>query len=389
VFPDVPQEREPAHVGDGSIRLPSRRSDARSPPLANLTPERHGCDERPSPGERTCAVRMERHLYPGLMSAPFGTSWSIVAHPSAVAEGPLRLPEAALAAAPPSLRTTEEFLPKKPKEGSCRLCGNAVPLTKEHVPQKAVTAMRRVRRHTLEEHLARLDIGDPLPGGEAVQGGTWGYTLCQTCNNKTGEWYGNEYKRWCGGALSALKEIAIELGVDTESPGSMNRFADILNERDQEFTYEARLDEADVGSFVRQVLTMMCTVTATWELTTQHPEIERIVLGQEPLPLPDALVLTTGLYVGPVIRLNGPTCVAVGEEWRWVAEIAYPPFVHYLVLAASGPVEPDGFNSGALTTNAPGVKVSDFPATMHLALGNNPYPGDYRTVATIRGTATQ
>lgn len=79
----------------------------------------------------------------------------------------------------------------KDKYGSCKLCGNTTALTYEHVPPK--NAHNKNRFYIFPSDSS---INDPFlekPKGKPEQGGIGYYSLCESCNTKTGAWYGKSY----------------------------------------------------------------------------------------------------------------------------------------------------------------------------------------------------
>src|SRR5438445_12125382 len=76
--------------------------------------------------------------------------------------------------------------------GVCKICGNHRELSKEHIPTSAgfnsgdYKVQRSDRHKTKEVNVWRT---------EKKQGGYFSYVLCAECNNRTGQWYGGEYKK--------------------------------------------------------------------------------------------------------------------------------------------------------------------------------------------------
>lgn len=80
-----------------------------------------------------------------------------------------------------------------------------------------------MRAHSLDEYLRRED--EELPGGGLRQGGMWGYTLCEPCNNLTGRLYVPEYGRWAVTAVNALAEARVNVNeVDRQTAPVPGRF---------------------------------------------------------------------------------------------------------------------------------------------------------------------
>lgn len=84
------------------------------------------------------------------------------------------------------------------KFGKCHLCGKHTMLTFEHIPpQKANNAkgVHAIKGNTLMYHIGRAKKPWDLSGlrYKNMQRGMGEYTLCENCNNLTGEWYARDY----------------------------------------------------------------------------------------------------------------------------------------------------------------------------------------------------
>ncbi len=322
------------------------------------------------------------------MAGDESSGWAFLVnpgHPAAV-DPAGALPGDALAAAPAGVtRHRGPVLPRQPLTAPCRLCGETRPLTREHIPPRATSYLGPQRGQRLEEWLSRDDLDSPMTG-YPTQGGIWGYTLCEPCNSFTGREYGAEHKRWVYGARDLLRSMPEMLsngtGVHTENAEEALRY---LDQQLGWATFEARLKDLDGARFVRQVLSMMCSVAGPWRLTDQHPEVRRIVLDRAVIPLPEPLALVINLQVGSA-RIVGPTLVASSEGgWHWVCEVAYPPFAFLLVLARDGDSPVEGTNIGDLTELPFGS--SSFQAPFQIGFAHTPFPGDWRTRAQIEDEA--
>ena len=79
-------------------------------------------------------------------------------------------------------------------EGICHLCGKYAKLSFEHVPPKSANNKDRAKLLTGKEvfNTQKLRIGKSLRYINQQQG-AGNYTLCNECNNNTGDWYAKEY----------------------------------------------------------------------------------------------------------------------------------------------------------------------------------------------------
>ncbi|WPU93456.1 hypothetical protein SNE25_29480 [Mucilaginibacter sabulilitoris] len=87
--------------------------------------------------------------------------------------------------------------------GICKLCGTKAKLTYEHVPPKKAYNTNRFYIFPSDS-----SIDDPFlknPRGRPEQGGIGYYSLCETCNNNTGGWYGNAYIEFVNQAVYRLR----------------------------------------------------------------------------------------------------------------------------------------------------------------------------------------
>lgn len=90
--------------------------------------------------------------------------------------------------------------------GECHICGAITELTFEHVPPRAAFNDRPVVNTPFERLLKAEDLDDLVKlKGPQSQKGAGGYTLCASCNNDTGAWYGNAFVDWAYQALHIIE----------------------------------------------------------------------------------------------------------------------------------------------------------------------------------------
>ena len=106
--------------------------------------------------------------------------------------------------------------------GQCRICGEYSQLTFEHVPPRSSFNNSPATLLTADEIIKHATDESRKPweftknSGRIQQRGRGDYYLCSSCNNKTGKWYGSEYKKFVGGVHSAIKQNG-NLGFDVLS----------------------------------------------------------------------------------------------------------------------------------------------------------------------------
>ncbi|MBK9387396.1 MAG: hypothetical protein IPN34_21485 [Planctomycetes bacterium] len=276
---------------------------------------------------------------------------------------------------PPNFRPGDGIvlLPRRPLTDRCRLCGKNERLTKEHVPPKAAGNSTTRPSLTLAAWLAAENRRQPQTKTRS-QGGVWGYTLCASCNSYTGRQYGSEYMGWAIRACGIIQQLPPVAALDAQPDAG-----------EVEVTFGGNKDGGvSPGAFVRQVLSCMCTVSASWDLAGQHPAIRRMVLEGAEAQLPAGVHLGMTIFLGPITRCVGPTFSydAQRNKWAWIMEVAYPPFAFKLVLA-SDEEEPDlGLVLNPFTELDPRRRVR-LTAPLRIGFGRTPYPTDYRTGASV------
>ncbi len=98
---------------------------------------------------------------------------------------------------------------KKKHFGTCRICGEQKELTFEHVPpsatynNKAAKIIKVMDFLELEHEKGLMPWELDKAKGRIIQKGIGDYYLCAECNNKTGSWYGHEYKKFIDGIMYA------------------------------------------------------------------------------------------------------------------------------------------------------------------------------------------
>lgn len=271
---------------------------------------------------------------------------------------------------------TAAMLPRGSVSGRCRLCGKTGKLTKEHIPLFASGNKSRHNVLTLDDWLKDGIDENPESKHLIEQGGIFGYTLCGSCNSFTGKHYGNEYKKW----VQKAEEIISGFG-----SGIIPRLNKEIGPFAKEVTFGSK-EKGSIkpGAFVRQVLSGMCSLSGAWNLAERYPVLRRIILEQATESLPKGIELGMSLYVGPKVRICGPQLRVdqKTETWRWCQEIAFPPFAFLLVIASNKKEPGIGLMINDFSVLTP-VKEQYFSGVIEIGFGWSPYPGDYRSQATI------
>src|SRR5690349_12506408 len=94
-------------------------------------------------------------------------------------------------------------------EGYCRLCGDRKVLTQEHIPPKAAFNHERRVFETMQDALRLSGQKHSI-----FQGGIQKTTLCESCNNKTGNWYAKAFVEWSKQGFIFLDKIESNLPLE-------------------------------------------------------------------------------------------------------------------------------------------------------------------------------
>jgi hypothetical protein len=95
----------------------------------------------------------------------------------------------------------------KMRKGFCRICNEYKDLSFEHIPPQSAFNDKGVLLHSLDYISdASYQIAKKTPRRKHRRG-LGEYSLCISCNNLTGAWYGDAYAEWARQAMSYLDRI--------------------------------------------------------------------------------------------------------------------------------------------------------------------------------------
>jgi hypothetical protein len=250
---------------------------------------------------------------------------------------------------------------KREKTGRCRICGTQGSLSWEHVPP-ASAFNKKVARRASQEQLMRPGPWDG--SGEILQRGVGAYTLCASCNNNTGAWYGSEYADWAGQAADQLRGVAPE------------------GQTVQEFIFRGR-----PLRFLKQVVTMFFSVNAEG-FADAHPELVKFVLDREKQGLPAGYRFQMALVRGTFSRSSGVSVRGnlLDGTVTAMSEVAHAPFAHSLVLQGKADERAVSIESLAQCGFDDEAEVTLKTLAGHV---HTKYPADYRSSAEVARDANR
>ena len=196
------------------------------------------------------------------------------------------------------------------KNGKCRICGYEGEMTFEHLPPKSANNRMEAKVYSGEAILKLLTEEERIPWNfthlryQSMQRGTGDYSLCESCNNLTGAYYGEAY--------SDIANDFMKYYINNK---------ELIEEND---VLECTLHIFPLR-FIKQVLSMFCSTTMG--LVDEYPELKQLILNKEQLlNYPNFKVsmylLKDNVYF--VTDKNAELTIATGET-RFVSEMCLFP----------------------------------------------------------------
>lgn len=192
--------------------------------------------------------------------------------------------------------------------GYCRICGSYTELTDEHIPPKKAFNQKPVQFGTLQDLLGVT--GRPY---SKFRKGVVVRTLCEPCNNTTGDWYARDFINWTNQAYDWL-----------------NRMSPV-----DQLALPYQIKPLNV---IKQIITM--TLALSFEANLPfNSEIREFIYNRERKYLPPQIRVYTYFNPGYKTRISNYECVIskfdsspfVGRSTYVHAEIAMPPLGYCII----------------------------------------------------------
>jgi len=203
-----------------------------------------------------------------------------------------------------------------PKVGVCHICGTNGPLSFEHCLSKKAfnkdpIVLADIERLKTGCHPDTYDVD-----GRKQQRGAGAYTLCESCNNKTGHWYGGAYVEFAKQGMGYL-QIARSIG---------------------SFYVSFRIKPLNV---IKQVICVFMSANGP-KFQSIQTELVRFVLNKEVKHLPSHTRLFAFYSIGDRSRKSGVSGLITGfgtsSSTGYVfSEITFPPFSFVLTFDCEAP----------------------------------------------------
>jgi hypothetical protein len=254
-------------------------------------------------------------------------------------------------------------------DAACRVCGRVTDLTFEHLPPSSAGNEGRAEMLGIDEWLQRDETGKP-ERGKIVQRGSGAYTLCGACNNRAGQLYVPEFKRWtdmAGMGLANIRPPLQQLDAALEPAYTTAAFKRVQPAR-----------------FLKQVTTMILALAAPG-FPPRHLDLQAFAQDPEWVGLPPNYQFYLALYCGPIARFNGGAGVLRmtedGAQTTFTLELAHPPFAYILSVDEDSPAIETGniSNFADLGIN----QTADLELPLRVGFGHTPFPLDLRSKAML------
>ncbi len=187
---------------------------------------------------------------------------------------------------------------KKIIEGYCALCGKYEKLSFEHVPPQSAFNNKPIFVQT-HEHL--IDKNSYLYGKRKRSNrGLGGYSLCESCNKNTGDWYARDFGDFAHQGMKIIKE----------QKGRYN------------ISGEYNIKPLNV---IKQILTMFMSADKLGILKSQKDLVD-FILTKQKVGIPERYRIFLYSTLSPNKRIIGYTIVSTDSAIQKWSEISFPPF---------------------------------------------------------------
>lgn len=245
--------------------------------------------------------------------------------------------------------------------GNCRICNKYGKLTFEHIPPKCAFNDKEARIYTGDSFMQLMCDKNRYPWDhegvryKLLQKGLGDYTLCEKCNNITGELYGEEYKKWVYTTLKLIND----------------------NSEDHKKAKSVTLSLKNVypGRFIRQVLSIICSTYPGF--TKRYPFVKKLILNKNFVydETPEFRIYMY-LLKNPYNGYTGVTGILMANRTiKLIDEIDLYPFGFYLSLSSAKENETDITKFINCSYN----DLGEVDLIMNVHEKNNIVPMDFRT----------
>lgn len=239
---------------------------------------------------------------------------------------------------------------KVAQEGICALCGEYKKLSFEHVPPQCAFNDKPIFIQKYE-HL--IDKNSYFFGKKSISNKGFGsYTLCESCNNNTGDWYGRDFGDFAHQGMAIINQVG------------RNKYA---------IQGDYYIKPLNV---IKQILVMFMSADKAGYLRSQK-ELVDFIFDREKTRLPAKYKVFIYSTLSPYKRMMGYSVVYTAKlgVQKW-AELNFQPF-GYLLAEESLPAHEDMCDISQFGDCNYNQKIVVELTTAHLTV-NSPWIGDYK-----------
>lgn len=186
-------------------------------------------------------------------------------------------------------------------------------MTFEHIPPKSAFNNRPIKISTFDQIALDIDNLESM-SGKVEQKGQGKFSLCEKCNNRTGQWYGGAYADWAaqGLRLSRLSSMAPSL------------------------IYTYNIFPLRV---IKQIICMFFSIIGD-RFKDAHPDMVKFVLDKETRFLKPNIRIYVAYNNSTRCRHSGITATINLDSHSGnliFSEIAFPPFTYVMTIDSNPP----------------------------------------------------
>ncbi len=198
--------------------------------------------------------------------------------------------------------------------GKCRICGINKKLTFEHVPPESAFNSAPI---FIQKHYHLHDKESYLFGKRHLSNrGAGDYYTCISCNNNTGSWYGESYKRFSYIGVFAIKHK-------------------VYASKIIEFEYAIK-----PLNILKQILAMFMSIDSSGQLL-ELKGLKEFILDKDSNDLPTSLKVYLYHTFSKSVR-NGWGFMRTEKGYHTLGELTFPPF-GFVYTINSQPIRGDYF----------------------------------------------
>jgi hypothetical protein len=200
---------------------------------------------------------------------------------------------------------------KKIHEGKCAICGVFGRLSFEHIPPRSAFNHKPI---LVQDHEKLFEQSSPVFGKHSKSNKGFGrHTLCESCNNKTGDWYARDFTEFSKQGMEFLKS--------SEHPTQI-------------ISGQYKIKPLNV---IKQVCTMFMAISPGW--LQLNDELVSFILEKESNSLPKNYQIFMYSTFSKYKRMMGMQVVySKGKVSNW-AEFNFQPFGFLLCDKSDPPNE--------------------------------------------------